>query len=373
MRFDMSIPNQYYQPIREAEPQVADEVERMLDDEQTSDRKLDHVRIVLGEDVSAKGVTTGFAAYRLPHTALPELDLAEIDTATTFLGKPMRAPLLISSMTGGSSNLARINTALAEAAEALGLAMGVGSQRASICDERLVGTFRVRHAAPHIPLLANLGAVQLNYGYGVDECRRAVEMIEADALILHLNPLQEAVQPEGNTNFKGLLQRIEQVCRALSVPVIVKEVGNGIGAATAQRLIEAGVWAIDVAGAGGTSWSEVERFRHATPTGARVAGAFADWGIPTTEAIRQVRAALPDVLLIGSGGIRSGVDIAKALALGADMAATARPVLGPAVAERGADVVIEDLQSMLDELRISMFCAGCANLRALRSVPLTRV
>jgi isopentenyl-diphosphate delta-isomerase len=342
----------------------------MDDNEQTASRKSEHVRIVLDQDVAAKGIYTGFAAYRLPHTALPELDLAEIDLATTFLGKPMRAPLLVSSMTGGAHDVARINLALAEAAQTLGLAMGVGSQRAAIRDERLAYTYQVRRVAPTMPLLANLGAVQLNYGYGVDECRRAVDMIEADALILHLNALQEAVQPEGNTNFKGLLGRIEQVCARVGVPVIVKEVGNGIGASTARRLVDAGVWAIDVAGAGGTSWSEVERFRHSSASGARVAGAFAGWGIPTTEAIRQVRALLPDTTLIGSGGIRSGVDIAKAIALGADLCGTAKPALAPAVEERGAAAVIEGLQSYIDELRVAMFCSGCGDLAALRQVAL---
>src|SRR5215216_767813 len=258
-----------------------------------SSRKSEHVQIVIDEDVAAKGVATGFAAYRLPHDALPDLDLAEIDLTTSFLGKLMRAPLLISSMTGGAHDVAQINLALAEAAQALGIAMGVGSQRSAIRDAKLAYTYQVRRVAPGIPLLANLGAVQLNYGFGVDECRRAVEMIEADALILHFNILQEAVQPEGNTNFKGLLKKIEQVCRHVGVPVIAKEVGNGIGANAARRLADAGVWGIDVAGAGGTSWSEVERFRHASANGARVAGSFADWGFPTTEAIRRVRAALP--------------------------------------------------------------------------------
>lgn len=344
----------------------------MTDDNLTASRKSDHVRIVLDEDVAAKGVYTGFAAYRLPHDAVPELDLAAIDTTTTFLGKSLRAPLLVSSMTGGAPDVARINMALAEAAEALGLAMGVGSQRSAIRDERMAYTYQVRRVAPRIPLLANLGAVQLNYGYGVDECRRAVEMIEADALILHFNALQEAVQPEGNTNFKGLLDRIAQVCAQVGVPVIAKEVGNGIGGRAARRLVEAGVWAIDVAGAGGTSWSEVERFRQATEAGARVAGAFAGWGIPTTQAIREVRAALPTITLIGSGGVRSGVDIAKAIALGADMAGIARPALGPAVQERGAAAVIEALQAYIDELRVAMFCSGCGDLAALRSVTLTR-
>ncbi len=336
-------------------------------------RKLDHVRIVLAEDVAAKGIHTGFAAYRLPHEALPELDMSRIDMSISFLGKPLRAPLLISSMTGGANDVAGINMALAEAAEFLGLAMGVGSQRAALGDDRLRFTYQVRRAAPTIPLLANLGAVQLNYGCGVDECRRAVEMIEADALILHLNPLQEAVQPEGDTNFSGLLQRIEQVCRYVNVPVIVKEVGNGIGPATARRLIAAGVWGIDVAGAGGTSWSEVERFRQTNPRGVRVAGAFADWGIPTTEAIRQVRAVLPNIPLIGSGGVRSGVDVAKAIALGADLVGTAKPALAPALAEHSDTAVVERLQAMLDELRVAMFCTGCGSIPALRDLPLIRV
>lgn len=341
--------------------------------ESIASRKSDHVRIVLNEDVSAKGVVSGFAAYRMPHEALPDLNLAEIDLSTRFLGRDLQAPLLISSMTGGAHDVARINLALAEAAEQLGVAMGVGSQRAAIRDARLAYTYQVRKLAPSVPLLANIGAVQLNYGYGVDECRRAVEMIEADALILHLNALQEAVQPEGNTNFKGLLQQIEAVCRVLEVPVIAKEVGNGIGAATARRLVDAGVRGIDVAGAGGTSWSEVERFRHSTEQGARVAGAFAGWGIPTTEAIRQVRAALPDVLLIGSGGIRSGVDVAKALALGADIGATARPALVSAVDERGAEAVVEGLHAYIAELRVAMFCSGCGNLAALQNLALERL
>jgi isopentenyl-diphosphate Delta-isomerase len=342
----------------------------MPDSGQTEGRKVDHIRIVLGEDVAAKGVATGFAAYRLPHTALPELDLAEVDTRTTFLGKAISAPLLISSMTGGAGVAQKINLALAEAAEQLGLPMGVGSQRAAVVDGRLAATYQVRRIAPHIPLLANLGAVQLNYSFGVDHCRRAVEMIEADALILHLNPLQEAVQPEGNTNFKGLLEKIEQVCRALEVPVVLKEVGNGIGAADARRLYDCGVRVIDVAGAGGTSWSEVERFRQPDDQGRRVAGAFADWGRPTTECVREVRAALPDVTLIASGGVRSGVDVAKAIALGADLAGTAKPALSSAIDERGAEAVVEGLDAFIKALRVAMFCAGCADLTALRGLAL---
>ncbi|MBC8159755.1 MAG: type 2 isopentenyl-diphosphate Delta-isomerase [Roseiflexaceae bacterium] len=341
--------------------------------EETGSRKLDHVRIVLNEDVQAKGVLSGFAAYRLPHEALPELDLAEIDTTTTFLGKKITAPLLISSMTGGAADVARINATIAEAANQLGLPMGVGSQRAAIRDARVAFTYQVRKLAPRIPLLANLGAVQLNYGYGVDECQRAVEMIEADALILHLNVLQEAVMPEGNTNFKNLLAKIEEVCRRLHVPVIAKEVGNGIGPKTARRLIEAGVWGIDVAGAGGTSWSEVERFRQQTDAGARVAGAFAGWGLPTSEAIRQVRAVLPNTPLIGSGGVRNGVDVAKAMALGANLVGTAKPALAAANREHGSAALVDLLQSFIAELRIAMFCSGCGDVAMLQALELERV
>lgn len=344
----------------------------MPDSGQTEGRKVDHIRIVLNEDVGAKGVVAGFAAYRLPHTALPELDLAEVDTRTSFLGKPIAAPLLISSMTGGAAVAEKINLALAEAAEHLGLPMGVGSQRAAVIDSRLSSTYQVRRVAPSIPLLANLGAIQLNYSFGVEHCRRAVDMIEADALILHLNPLQEAVQPEGDTNFKGLLQKIEQVCRQVEVPVVVKEVGNGIGAHDARRLYECGVRVIDVAGAGGTSWSEVERFRQSDDQGRRVAGAFADWGMPTTECIRAVRAALPEAIIIGSGGVRSGVDVAKAIALGADLAGTAKPALVSAIDERGSEAVVEGLSAFIRELRVAMFCSGCATLGDLRRLELAR-
>ena len=338
----------------------------------TEGRKLDHLRIVLDEDVNAKGVGSGFAHLRFRHRALPELDLKEIDTSVSVFGKTLKAPLVISSMTGGADRAEQINLDLAEAAEALGVAMGVGSQRAALAKGELAHTYQVRRVAPHALLLANLGAVQLNYGFGVDECRRAVEMIEADALILHLNALQEAVQPEGNTNFKGLLAKIEQVCLNGGVPVVVKEVGNGIGADDARRLVEAGASAIDVAGAGGTSWSEVERFRQTDAWRRGVAEAFAGWGIPTVRAIAEVREALPDVLLIGSGGVRSGLDVAKAIALGADLAGSAAPHLFSAVNGDGATTVREGLQTFIDQLRIAMFCTGAANLAALRHAPLER-
>jgi isopentenyl-diphosphate delta-isomerase len=272
-------------------------------------------------------------------------------------------------MTGGTEQAGLINRNLAEAAQQQRLAMGVGSQRAGIERDEAGPTFRVRDVAPNLLLFANLGAVQFNYGYTVDQCRRAVDMIEADALILHLNPLQEAVQPEGDVNWRGLLGKIEQACARLGRPVIIKEVGWGISSQVARRLIEVGVGAIDVAGAGGTSWSQVEMHRAPTERLRRLAGAFADWGIPTAESLvaaREVRSALhrPDVHLFASGGIRNGQDIAKCAALGADLVGLASPFLKKALA--GAEEVVEEMDILATELRITMFCSGACDLAALR-------
>ncbi|MDF2722102.1 MAG: type 2 isopentenyl-diphosphate Delta-isomerase, partial [Paenibacillus sp.] len=256
---------------------------------ETERRKGEHIRICLQEDVGSRTGGAGFARYRFRHRALPELDFAEIDTATSWLGKRLKAPLLISSMTGGTEEALIINRHLAEAAEHRGWAMGVGSVRAAVERPELARTFRVRDVAPNIPIIANIGAVQLNYGYGAVECRRAVELAEADGLVLHVNGMQELFQPEGNTNFKGLLRAIESVCTALPIPVGVKEVGWGIDGETAKRLAEAGVSFIDVAGAGGTSWSQVEKFRTTDPVQRLAAEAFADWGIPTADCLVEAR------------------------------------------------------------------------------------
>ncbi len=336
----------------------------------TARRKSDHIRVNLEEDVRS-GLTTGLEGFRFEHVALPELDLRRVDTVTTFLGKRLRAPLLISSMTGGTDQALRINLALAEAAQTTGVAMGLGSQRAAIERPELASTFQVRRVAPDILLFANLGAVQLNYGYGVDECRRAVEMAEADALILHLNALQEALQPEGDVDFSGLLAKIEALCRALEVPVIAKEVGWGISGPVARRLVQAGVAAIDVAGAGGTSWSQVEMHRAASPRQAQLAAAFLNWGIPTAEALRQVRSALPHIPLIASGGLRTGIDVAKCIALGADLGGLAGPLLK--AASESTPRVLEAIEDLISELRITMFAAGCKDIQALRKIELERM
>ncbi|MFQ6014271.1 MAG: type 2 isopentenyl-diphosphate Delta-isomerase [Anaerolineae bacterium] len=337
-------------------------------DKRHSQRKLEHLRIGLEEDVQFKGMTGGFQEYRFIHQALPELDKDKIDLSTALLGKPLQAPLIISSMTGGAESTEVINRNLAQAAQAMGVAMGVGSQRAAIEDASLAHTYRVRDVAPHILLFANLGAVQLNYGYGFEECQQAVEMIEADALILHLNPLQECLQQRGNTDFSGLLSKIELICRKLPVPVIAKEVGWGISEQAARQLAEAGVAAIDVAGSGGTSWSEVEKYRAVTERHRQIAAHFGDWGIPTTESIGMVQRGAPGMTVIASGGIRTGIDVAKAIALGADAVAMARPFLQPATVS--PEAVIETIDIVLEELRIAMFCIGVADLSDLRDTPL---
>jgi isopentenyl-diphosphate delta-isomerase len=268
-------------------------------------------------------------------------------------------------MTGGTPRAEEINRNLATAAQELGMAMGVGSQRAALERPELAPTYQVRRYAPDIPLFANVGAVQLNYSYGVEECRRAVDMIEADALILHLNALQEAVQPEGDTNFRGLARKIEAVCHEVGVPVIAKEVGWGISYDTAQLLWNAGVSAIDVAGAGGTSWSQVEAHRIPTERGRLVAEAFAGWGIPTAESLKLVLSwPTPEgAKVFASGGVRNGIDVAKAIALGADLAGMARPFLKAAAIS--AETVVELGTVIRDQLHIAMFAVGAVDLKAL--------
>jgi len=339
----------------------------MTDETVVSARKLEHLRINIQEDVQFAQVRSGLEQYRFVHQALPDLDLAQLDTTQTLFGKRLRAPLLVSSMTGGAAEAERINRNLAAAAQACGIAMGLGSQRAAIADASLARTYQVRAVAPDILLFANLGAIQLNYGYGLDECRRAVEMVDADALILHLNPLQEAVQDHGNTNWSGLLAKIETVCRTLEKPVIVKEVGFGISADTARMLYAAGVSAIDVAGAGGTSWTAVESRRAPNVELQKLAETFWDWGIPTVASLLQARAAAPTLPLFASGGIRTGIDVAKCVALGATLVGLASPFLK--LADISAEATGEGIRALSAQLRVAMFGIGAPNLAALRDTP----
>lgn len=333
-------------------------------------RKSEHIRINLEEDVEFKRVSTGLERYRLPHHALPGLDLEVVDSSIQVLGKHLAAPLIISAMTGGTPEAGIINRRLAEAAQDAGVGMGLGSQRAAIEDGSLAHTYQVRHVAPDVLLLANLGAIQLNYGYGPDECRRAVAMVEADALVLHVNPLQEALQPEGNTRFSGLLPKIEAVCTALDVPVVVKEVGCGISERVARQLADVGVAVIDVAGAGGSSWSEVEMHRASTDHERAVAAGFADWGIPTAESLRNARRAAPEIPTVASGGIRNGVQMAKAIALGATACGVAGPFLR--AASDSAAAVIDLILVLVDQLRTAMFVTGAQDIAALQRTSVLR-
>jgi len=336
----------------------------------TPSRKADHLRINIARDVSAKGISAGFDAYAFEHQALPEIDLAQVDTSAELLGHRLAAPLLVSCMTGGTPEAQRINAALAEVAEEFKIAMGLGSARALVENPETLPTFDVRSYAPSVLLFANLGAIQLNKGYGVDQCRRLMEMLRADALVLHLNALQEALQPEGDTNFRGLLGQIAKLCKQLGRPVVVKEVGWGIGPHAVRALVGAGVAAIDLAGAGGTSWSEVERYRIAESWRTQVAADFAGWGIPTAQCIREARSVAPKVTLIASGGLRNGIDVAKAIALGADAAGIAGPFL------RAANVSIDEARDyareLLETLRIAMFCTGNRTIAELKETPRLR-
>ncbi len=330
----------------------------------TSGRKADHIRINQEEDVSAKGVSSGFERYRFIHRALPEIDFDQVDLGMDLFGRRLAAPIFISCMTGGVPQAGTINATLATVAQSHGMAIGVGSGRVLLERPEVLPTFAVRQFAPDSLIFANIGAVQLNRGVGVDDCRRLVEMIGADALVLHLNPLQEALQPEGDTDFGGLLLRIADLCARIEVPVIAKEVGWGIAPDMVIALLDAGVSAIDVAGAGGTSWSEVERHRMASDARRRIAAAFADWGLPTADALVGARLAAPRAVILASGGIRSGMDAAKALALGANMAGVAGPFLRAAA--QGEEAAFELAEEFIGILRTVMFCIGTRTIEEFR-------
>ena len=326
-------------------------------------RKADHIKINLEQDVRS-GLTSGLENYRFIHEALPELDLERINPTLSLFGKKLNSPILISSMTGGTDASKTINMRLAQAAQECGLAMGVGSQRAAIEHPEQAESFQVRKVAPDILLFANLGAVQLNYGYGIDQCRKAVDMIEADALILHLNPLQEAVQDAGDTNFSGLAKKIEEVCKRIEVPVIAKEVGWGISERTAKLLADCGVSAIDVAGAGGTSWSQVEMHRAPDEFTRQLAGTFVGWGIPTVESILNVKRAAPEMIVFASGGIKDGLDIAKSIALGATFGGMAGQFLKAAAISN--ENVVEMMKLTMRQIEVTMFAAGAGTLEDLK-------
>src|SRR5690625_4503619 len=290
-------------------------------------RKTEHIRLCLTDAVEGVNKTTGLEGISFIHNALPEINFNDIQLETSFLNKQIQAPFLVSSMTGGSELASKINIHLATASEEKGWAIGLGSTRALLESGAHEESFLIRNYAKTVPLIANLGAVQFNYGYGVDECQKIVDRTEADSLVLHLNSLQEVVQDGGDLNFENLLPKIEEVCKNLSVPVGVKEVGFGIDGTVAEKLYNVGINYIDVAGAGGTSWSQVEKLGTEDHIRKASAEAFNNWGIPTKDCIVSVRSKLPTVPIIASGGMKTGVDAAKAITIGANVVGYARTLL----------------------------------------------
>ncbi|MBS7616678.1 type 2 isopentenyl-diphosphate Delta-isomerase [Candidatus Bathyarchaeota archaeon] len=333
-------------------------------------RKTDHIRIAINHKVQARNATTGFEDVHLIHRALPEVDKEKIDLTTTVFSHKFAAPIMVSAITGGTREAAKINAIIATVVEELGLGMGVGSQRVALEDKTLEKTFTVvREKAPTAFLVANIGGIQLARGYTTREAKKAIEMIDADALAIHLNPLQETIQPEGETSFKGVLEKIAEVAGELDKPVIVKETGAGIAAEDAEKLEAAGVKGIDVSGVGGTSFAAVEYFRSEDSVNTfnrRLGEMFWDWGIPTVvsvvEAVQTVK-----IPVIASGGIRSGLDAAKALALGASLAGLAQPVLQAAV--EGVKETEKVLRLLIEELINTMFLVGAENLQKLNKTP----
>jgi isopentenyl-diphosphate delta-isomerase len=331
-------------------------------------RKKRHIEVCLDENVDYVRLTTGFERFTLPYRALPDTDLASIDTSTTLFGRDLAGPLLIGAMTGGTELAATVNRNLARAAGVLGIGLMLGSQRIMLEQPETSPSFEVRDVAPDILLVGNLGVAQLLEGYGSAELRQVVEHVSADALALHTNPLQEALQERGDTDFRGAARRLAEVVPTLGFPVLLKEVGHGISARVAKEAAAAGVAAIDVAGAGGTSWAKVEQL---VRYGEVRFPELAEWGTPTVTALLETRLALPDMTLIASGGVRSGLDIAKAIAMGATACAVARPLLRPAL--ESAEAVVAVLERLLFELRVGMYCCGAQDLRALAAQPLSAV
>ncbi|WP_217587312.1 type 2 isopentenyl-diphosphate Delta-isomerase [Lentibacillus saliphilus] len=328
-------------------------------------RKTEHIHLCLTENVEGVNKSTGLEGISFIHNALPEINFSDIDLRTTFLGKQLKAPFLVSSMTGGSELATTINQNLAKAAEQKGWVMALGSTRAFVESDAHKDSFTVKELAPSVPLIANLGAVQLNYGYGVDECQTIIDKTGADSLVLHLNSLQEIVQDEGDLNFADLLPKIEKICRTLDVPVGAKEVGFGIDGTVAQKLYDAGIAYIDVAGAGGTSWSQVEKLRSQDPLRKAAAEAFNGWGIPTKDCIVSVKKHVDGVPVVASGGMKTGVDAAKAITIGADIVGFARSLLEAAT--KSDEAVIQVMEQIEFELKMTMFGIGARTLEDLKN------
>jgi isopentenyl-diphosphate Delta-isomerase len=340
----------------------------------TVSRKKQHVELTVTRDVGFRGKTTGLERWDFVHNALPELDFAAIDPSTVFLGKNLVLPFMISCMTGGYADALRINRALAEVCEEAGIAMGVGSQRQALEDSQYHRTFSiVREAAPSIPIIGNIGAAEVATMTSADGIRRLADLVGADGFAVHLNPLQELLQPEGTPAMRGVLQGIGMLVRGLSIPVVVKEIGAGLSRDVIRRILDTGVRHIDIAGAGGTSWAGVEILRR--EAGVSMVSPFWDWGIPTARAVRlaaELRGKTEPFTLIASGGIATGLDAAKCIALGADLVASARPML-KALSHGGKKLLRELIREWKFQLKGAMFLTGSRTVRDLQQAPLEEV
>lgn len=335
-----------------------------------TNRKKDHIDICLTKDVQFNKFSAGFEAYHFLHQALPEIALEDIDLSIELLGKKLSAPIFVSSMTGGLEQGAKINTNLAKACQKLNLAMGMGSQRVIIEVPETLKSFQVRDVAPDILLFGNVGAVQLNYGFGKKELEHLVNSIEADALFLHLNPLQEAIQPEGDKNFAGLIEKIITIAQEVNFPIVLKETGCGISEKLAESFNNSNIAGIDVSGGGGTSWALIEAFRAKNPLQAKIGETFRNWGIPTAESLVMVKNSLKNKIILASGGIKDGIDVAKAIAIGADAVGFAQALLEPAT--QSVEAVEVRLTQIIEELRIAMFCLGIKNIQELKNTNLLK-
>lgn len=334
----------------------------------TNERKIEHIR-AFDKDQHIDRNARAFDGLQLTHRALPNIHLNDVDTRTEFLGKPLSFPLLISSMTGGNHEVVHtINTNLAKAAETCQVAMGVGSQRVMFVDEEAKKSFDLRQYAPTAVLLGNIGAVQFNYGFGLEHCQQAVDILDADGLYLHLNPLQEAVQPEGDVNFANLTAHIRDVVQQLNVPVLLKEVGSGLSTHDIDEGLNAGIQHFDIAGTGGTSWSRIEYHRR-TQADDDLGLVFQDWGIPTPTALHEANQHLQltgqKATLIASGGLRNGIDMAKSVILGAHLCGVAAPLLKPAMTS--VEATITAIEKLHTEFKTAMFLLGISNVEALKN------
>ncbi|WP_415896644.1 type 2 isopentenyl-diphosphate Delta-isomerase [Neptuniibacter sp. QD72_48] len=327
----------------------------------TNDRKLEHIRAIENDPLTDRSGRY-FDRIHLMHRGLPEVALNDVDSSCEFLGYQLSFPLLISSMTGGDHQLVKqINHNLAKAAQATGVAMAVGSQRVMFTSPEAKESFALRELAPDVPLIGNLGAVQLNYGVDLEQAQQAIECLGADALYLHLNPLQEAVQPEGDTDFSHLAEKIESLVTQLDVPVFLKEVGSGLSPADIELGLKAGIKTFDLAGTGGTSWSRIEHHRRKDQSDLGLK--FQDWGIPTPVALKMASPYRDVATLVASGGLRDGIDMVKSVILGASLCGIAGPLLKPAM--ESADAVIAEIEKIKAEFRTAMFLLGVRDIASL--------